>query len=127
MRSKKVIIAGQNIVINEMKIRHIKEEIIPKIEPALDSLKKSDITQIIDTLKDKAADIFPELNGIDLEDCYPSEIEAFVEAWIDVNFIGVKRILTALLSVVQSFMMTDLPESGSDLVRPLDSQNTGEN
>jgi len=101
MRAKNIAVAGKDIVIRELKIKEIKDNFLPKIEPAWDSIAKSDFTGVIDCLGEQIVNIFPELAGIDIEECYPSELEVFLEAWIEVNFSGVKRLLGPLLSLVK--------------------------
>jgi hypothetical protein len=125
MRTKVVTINDIQITIKEKKIRDLKERVLPKIEPALDSIMKSDTTRIIDTVGDQFNDFFPELseNGVDLEDCYLSDIEAFLEAWVEVNFSGLKRLFGQLLSLTK----TGQRNAGSNSVSPLDSLITGAN
>jgi len=101
MRSKSVNIAGKEIIIRERKIKDIKENLIPKIGTAWNEVSKGDMPGIVDRLGEQIVEIFPELQGIDVEECYPSELEMFVEAWIDVNFTGVKRLLGPLMSLAK--------------------------
>jgi len=101
MRSKTVEIAGKEIIIRELKIREIKDNVIPKIGTAWKEVSGGEVAEVVDRLGEQVVDVFPELKGLDIQDCYPSEIEAFVEAWIDVNFTGVKRLLGPLLSLAK--------------------------
>ena len=121
MRTRTVEIAGKSIVIREMKIKDIKTNLIPKIEPAWGAITSGDITDVIDNLGEQIAEIFPELKGVDIDECFPSEIEAFVEAWLDVNFFGVRRVAGQLLSLVKLAP----PKQGQDAAGPSDSPNTG--
>lgn len=121
MRSKSVTIAGKEIVIRESKIKEIKENLIPKIETAWIEVSKSDISGIIDRFGDQLPEIFPELKGVELDELYPSELEEFVEAWIDVNFTGVKRLLGPLLSLAK----LGQDKLGSDSGGPLGNLNIG--
>lgn len=108
MRTKNVNIAGKDIVIREMKIKDIKENLLPKLEPAWGVITSGDVTSLVDNLGSQIAEIFPELRGVDIDECYPSEIETFMEAWIDVNFTGLKRLFGPVLSLV----IKDKPLSG---------------
>jgi len=101
MRSQNVTIAGKDIVIRERKIKDIKENLIPKISTAWGEISKGDITGVVGRLGEQIVEIFPDLQGIDIEECYPSELEMFVEAWLEVNFTGVKRLLGPLLSLAK--------------------------
>ena len=121
MRTRTVEIAGKSIVIREMKIKDIKTNLIPKIEPAWGAITSGDITDVIDNLGEQIAEIFPELKGVDIDECFPSEIEAFVEAWLDVNFFGIRRVAGQLLSLVKLAP----PRQGQGAAEPSDSPNTG--
>ena len=123
MRSKSIEIAGKDIVIRERKIGYLKETLLPKIEPAWGSIVAGEIMDLVDNLGAQMVEIFPELQGIELEECYPSEIEDFMEAWIDVNFTGLKRLLKPLWSLIQKGKA--LQES--DAAGLLDSQSIGRN
>ena len=121
MRTRTVEIAGKSIVIREMKIKDIKTNLIPKIEPAWETITSGEITDVIDNLGEQIAEIFPELKGVDIDECFPSEIEAFVEAWLDVNFFGIRRVAGQLVSLVKLAP----PKQGQDAAGPSDSPNTG--
>jgi hypothetical protein len=121
MRTKNVTIAGVEITIKEYKIKKLKEEIFSKIGPVWNALKDIETSKIIDGIGDQFKVIFPEFAGVDIDECYPSEIEAFVEAWIEVNFTGLKR----LLGPVLYFAKLGLPKQGSGSENPLASLITG--
>lgn len=123
MRTKTLTIADTTITISEYKIKKLKEEVLPKLGPAWSALKDVDTANIIDAIGDQFKVIFPELKNIDIDDCYPSEIENFVEAWIEVNFTGLKRLVGPLLY----FAKLGSPKQGSDSENPLASLITGKN
>lgn len=110
MRTQTVRMGDKDIFIREMKIKDIKENLLPKLEPAWQAIVESETANMLDIVTGQVKDIVPELQGVDLDDCYPSEIEAFWEAWINVNFTGVKR----LLELAPSLPMTGLLKSESD-------------
>lgn len=99
MRSEIVTVAGQSIVIREMLIKDLKSNLLQKIEPAWGAIMKGQVSDIIDNVAGQIHELFPELAGVDIDECYPSEIEGFVEAWINVNFSGLKRIVGPLWSL----------------------------
>lgn len=101
MRTQTVNIAGKTITIQEKKIKYFREEMLPKIKPAWESILATNVNLVADTLLVQVPDLFPELDGIDLDECYPSEIEAFVEAWINVNFTGIKRLAGPVMSLLK--------------------------
>lgn len=110
-RSKDVTIAGKNVHIHEQKIKYLKNTLLPKIEPSWQKIVDGEVVDLVDNLGVQVNELFPELQGIDIEDCYPSEIEEFLEAWIEVNFTGVKRLLGPLLSLVKKGQQ--MQESGA--------------
>lgn len=123
MRTKTVSLSGKEIVIREQLIKQLKNDTLPKIEPAWEALKVTDMSGVIGALGDQIKVIFPEIKGVDLDECYPSEVEAFLEAWIEVNFTGLKRLLGPLLSLVK----VGLQQQGLDSENPLASLITGKN
>ena len=110
MRTETIIMGGQTVVINEMKIKDIKNNILPKLEPAWDKIMQSESINVVDAVSQQIKDIVPELSGIDFDECYSSEIEAFWEAWINVNFFGLKR----LYPLLSSLPTMESLKSGSD-------------
>lgn len=123
MRTKTVSLSGKEIVIREQLIKQLKNDTLSKIEPAWEALKVTDMSGVIGALGDQIKVIFPEIKGVDLDECYPSEVEAFLEAWIEVNFTGLKRLLGPLLSLVK----VGLQQQGLDSENPLASLITGKN
>lgn len=121
MRSKTITVNEKTISLQEYKIKTLKNEVIPRLGPAMDAIAKGEFTSFVDVLGEQLKVIFPELKDVDLEECYPSEIEAFVEAWIEVNFTGLKRLAGPLMSLIK--MGQQLP--GFALARPSGSQTTG--
>lgn len=108
MRTQTVNIGGQNVIIREMLIKDIKQNLLPKIEPAYNAIISGQVKDVVDNLGDQMQDIIPELAAVNLDECYPSEVESFIEAWINVNFTGLKRILKPLLSLLNK----DFPTFG---------------
>jgi hypothetical protein len=100
MRTESVTIAGNTVIIREKLIEEIEEQLLPKVEKAWEAIKARDIMGVISELADQAGEVFPELKGIDIRKCYPSEIEEFAEKWLDVNFSGLRRLIGPVLSLV---------------------------
>ena len=121
MRKKTIKIGGKTVTIQEQKIKDLKENLLPNIMQAWRAIQERDMAEIVDAIGEQLPTICPELQGIDLDDCYPSEIEAFVEAWVDVNFSGLKRVA----GPVMSFVKMVLQRPGSDSGSLLDSLTTG--
>ncbi|MGB4242047.1 MAG: hypothetical protein WBK42_00600 [Dethiobacteria bacterium] len=55
-----------------------------------------------DILYKKLPVIFPELTKDDIKNAYMSEIEALLEAFVDVNFLGLKKLVKPMLTLAQS-------------------------
>jgi len=107
MRNKVVSFAGKEIRVEEKKIGEL-EKIVADIFPeSKGNIQKVDLGKILeqtgfDLLYKKLPLIFPELTKDDVKNAYMSEIEALVEAFIDVNFQGIKRLIGPLMSLIQA-------------------------
>jgi len=102
-RSKIVTVNGKSITIKESKIKELKEDVIPRLSGITDSkgLAGKEVKDIIPILESKLVEFFPEITEADIEEAYPSEIEALVEAWIEVNFTGLKKIYRPVLALAK--------------------------
>jgi len=121
MRTKIVTLNGSAITIKELKIKELKTNVLPKLEPAFKALMSGEVSDVLDTFGEQLKDFFPDLKDVDLDECYPSEVEAFLEAWVDVNFTGLRRLLEQVLY----FARAGLQQQGSDSENPLGSLITG--
>lgn len=113
MRQKTVKIGGRIVTVKEMTVGGIKGlfakysadygEFVAKIkeerQEMLASLQEGDPIPPVDTfgplsefVKSKVVELFPELDGVSMDDLYPSEIEALAEAFMDVNFTGARKL-----------------------------------
>lgn len=117
MRSKTVQIGGKTVVINEQKIKQLKDETIAKLPGAFEALQAVSIgAAFVEALENQVMEFFPELKNVDIEDCYPSEIEEFLEAWSDVNFTGLKRLFGPLMFLANLGKQVPEFDSGNPLV-----------
>ena len=113
MRIKEIEIGGQKVTIKEKKIKTLKNETLAQLPKAFEAIKAASMgAELVDALQFQVKEFFPELKDIDLEECYPSEIEEFLEAWSDVNFTGLKRLFGPLMSL--AMLGQPKPESGSE-------------
>ena len=108
MRSKNVSIAGKNILIQEKRIKEIKElvkQFGPEIQEIwnrnIDFTKGESIDEIFSLIEDKIVKLFDGLTEGDLENAYMSEIEELIKTFIDVNFTGAKKGLSMILGQLQ--------------------------
>jgi len=105
MRSKTVTFAGRDIFVKESKIKEL-NELVDKIGAEFDDLMKANDlndakTAINSILQEKLPILFPGIKKDEVEEAYPSEIEELVGAFIEVNFFGIKKAVTPLLSFAQ--------------------------
>lgn len=103
MRTKTVTVNGKQVVVKEQKIKELREEVAPKVFAILDTSSVQDMqtSDWIRLLESRVAEFFPELTEADIDEAYPSEIEALIQAYIDVNFSGLKKMAKPLLSFIQ--------------------------
>jgi len=100
MRSKKVTVAGKEVTVNEQRIGEL-EQLLEKYGQAIDGLfSVNTAKELKDTvftlLYDNLPELVPELAKEDVANAYASEIEELINAFIDVNFFGVKRLAGTL-------------------------------
>ena len=66
----------------------------------LDNRTTDDIFNIIfEQLEDKITIIFPQLTVEDIENAYISEVEELLVAFIEVNFIGAKKVISQVMKL----------------------------
>lgn len=110
MRTKTITFGGKKLRIEESRISEL-EQIVTKLFPE----SKGRITDIsLDSIMDQVGfDLFydkipvlsPELTTDDVKNAYPSEVEALLEAFVDVNFSGVKKLIGPLMDLLQVGMV----------------------
>jgi len=107
MRNKVVSFAGKEIRVEEKRIGEL-EKLITELFPSskgkianIDLAKELDALDF-DILYEKLLVIFPELTKDDIKNAYMSEIEELIEAFLDVNFLGLKKLLRPMLTLAQS-------------------------
>lgn len=102
-RNITVTLNGKQINVKEHKIKDLKEQIIPKISGLfkMEEIAEKEANELIDLFSEKITEIFPDITIADLNEAYPSEIEALLEAWVSVNFTGLKKIYNPLMSLMQ--------------------------
>lgn len=123
MRKKTVKISGKTVTVSEMKIGELKAtmgkylgdyEIYRKqrtaeiVEAAKEmtpeeqtNLKVDHFGELVGFVQSKIIELFPELEGVSLDDLYPSEIEDLADAFIDVNFTGARKLMTEIFKFAE--------------------------
>ena len=105
MRQIVVTVNEKRITVKERRISELRTEIAPKIFSLLDGgLENKQIADLIPLLEDKISEIIPELTPEDIDNAFPSELEALIQAFIDVNFGGVKKIIPMLSGLIKAGM-----------------------
>lgn len=102
-RSQLVTINGKKITVKEFKIRELREDVLPKLSNIVDvkDMEVKETKDLIPVFESKLTEIFPEITEADIEESYPSEIEALIEAWVNVNFTGLKKLYRPVLALAK--------------------------
>lgn len=105
-RSKEVEIAGRKFTVNERTIKEL-EAIGVKISGSMEkALKASSGSEIMDALRNLLYEqiplLFEDISEEDIKEAYPSELEKLVEAFIDLHFFALKRLVPTLVALAQA-------------------------
>ncbi len=106
MRDKTIKFAGKEVRIEEKKIFEL-EKIVSELFPeSKGNLKKVDLGKLIeqidfDLLYKKLPAIIPGITKDDVRNAYMSELEELLEAFVNVNFQGIKRLIGPLMNLIQ--------------------------
>lgn len=110
MRRKEVTVNNKVIVVEEKRVKELKEiaELLKgDIESVVGAKNTEDlISTATSVLGDKLTKIFPTLTTDDIEEAYPSELEELVGGFVEVNFIGAKKVIQPLIAVVVKGLST---------------------
>jgi len=109
-RTKKVSIAGRELLVEERRIGELKQlvaDLFPGSGGKLSEIDPSKLFEldVDDVLSKKLPEMFPGLTAEDIDNAYMSELEALFEAFVDVNFFGLKRLVTPLMNLAQAGAM----------------------
>lgn len=115
MRDKVISFAGKEIRIEEKKIGELEKVVATLFPESKGNLSKIDLSKLLegagfDLLYKKLPVIIPDITKDDVKNAYMSEIEALVEAFIDVNFTGIKRLIKPLMSLIQAGIQPGSPQ-----------------
>ncbi|MPM26236.1 hypothetical protein SDC9_72737 [bioreactor metagenome] len=105
MKNKAVKVGDKEIFVVERRIKELKElfkdfseSFKGFLETDLKDKNTDDIVDIIvNEMENKITLIFPQLTTEDIDNAYPSEISALVEAFVDVNFTGAKKVISQVM------------------------------
>ena len=107
MRNKTVEFAGKKIRVEEKRIGELEKIISDLFPESKGKIQKVDLGKLLeqadfDLLYKKLPIIFPDITKDDVKNAYMSEIEALVEAFVNVNFFGLKKLIQPMLKMVQA-------------------------
>lgn len=107
MRDKVITFAGKEIRVTERRIGELEKLIADLFPSSKGKIANIDLTKEFgeldfDLLYKKLPVVFSDLAKDDVQNAYMSEIEALLEAFVDVNFFGLKKMLKPLLGLVQT-------------------------
>jgi len=107
MRNKIIEFAGKSINVQEKKIGELEilvRELFPSTKGKLKNLDKAlnDLEIDWDLLYKKLPVVFPDITEDDVRNAYMSEIEKLVGAFVDVNFLAIKKMIPKLMVLAQT-------------------------
>jgi len=107
MRNKTVEFAGKKIRVEEKRIGELEKIIADLFPESKGNIQKVDLGKLLnqadfDLLYKKLPIIFPDITKDDVKNAYMSELEALVEAFVNVNFFGLKKLIQPMLKMVQA-------------------------
>ncbi len=107
MRSKTVTINNVDVNIQEKRIGELEQVVADLFPGSGGNVGKIDLAKFaeqidFDLLYEKLPAIFPGLSRENVKNAYMSELEALLEAFVDVNFFGLKRLIRPLLNLAQA-------------------------
>ncbi|KYN77180.1 hypothetical protein A0J52_09980 [Clostridium sporogenes] len=108
MRTKIVEVAGKQITVRERKIKEL-DGLMDKLNVDFDSVLKAnsfkDLKGVLtNVLNEKLPIVFPEIKEEDINEAYPSEIEELIGGFIEVNFTGMKKVITPMYGLMQRYL-----------------------
>ena len=114
MRDKTVEFAGKKIRVEEKRIGELEKIVADLFPESKGNIQKVDLNKILeqvgfDLLYEKLPIIIPDITKDDVKNAYMSELETLVEAFIDVNFTGIKRLVRPLMNMIQAGMQPGSP------------------
>ncbi|MFO7253128.1 MAG: hypothetical protein DIU60_020510 [Actinomycetes bacterium] len=106
-RTKSVTFGGRKIRVEERRIGELEKLIADLFPESGGDVSKIELDKLLGQfgfglLYEKIPVIFPDITAEDVKNAYPSELEALVEAFIEVNFTGLKRLLAPILTFAQA-------------------------
>lgn len=106
-RNKIVTLNGKDINVQEKRIAELEKLVADLFPGSNGNIAKIDLGKFMeqvdfDLLYKQLPKIFPDLTKEDIKNAYMSELEGLLEAFVDVNFQGLKRLTKPLMSMIQA-------------------------
>lgn len=102
MRVREVTFTGKKITLREKRIKELKS-LYAELNINFDEIFKTNANDLVDTLinllGDKINLIADGITKEDIEEAYPSELEELIGAFVDINFFGLKKVITPMLKL----------------------------
>lgn len=107
MRTKIVKINDKEIFVQEKRIKELKE-LSQKLSLDFNDFLKTDLEDkntndvfedIFEMLRDKLIVIFPQLTEEDIENAYMSELEELLLSFLEINFMGAKKVISQVMKL----------------------------
>ena len=107
MRTNVVKINDREIFVQEKRIKELRE-LSEKIALDFNSFLKTDLEgkntndvfgDIFEMLRDKLIVIFPTLTQEDIENAYMSELEELLISFLEINFMGAKKVIGQVMKL----------------------------
>lgn len=105
-------VGEKSFTVTEKRISELEDMFTKLVQTNIDTAKDKDTTaeQFVDKLKSSIFTglygalemIAPGLTADDIHNAYPSELEALVEAFINVNFTGLKKVSGPLFGLAKA-------------------------
>lgn len=105
-------VGDKSFTVTEKRVSELEDMFTQIIKTNIDTVREKDTTdeQFVDKVKSSLISglygalelIAPGLTQADIKNAYPSELEALVEAFINVNFTGLKKVSGPLLGLARA-------------------------
>lgn len=114
-RSKTINIVDKTVIVEEKSVNELMEIYDKNKDMFADLVKANSVDNVFNVFKElletKISELFPVLNSEDIGNAYPSELEELAGAFIDVNFIGIKKAIVPLIQTTLAGLAKLQPSS----------------
>lgn len=106
-RNKTVKVGDKDIIVQEKRIKELEglvKDLFPGSKGKIADIDLGKFMESVDfdLFYKKLPKMVPGLTAEDVENAYMSELEELLEAFVDVNFFGLKKLIAPFLSMARS-------------------------